>query len=406
MLVVSWGLSLVSIFSVQEIRAQAESQLSLYTNPEYGLRIQYPSDWSYSESEIPSNATIFSVADFAPPESVDPSMMTNFQVGIEYLENPLSLDAYVRNTINNYRASYENFSLKSASTDITLAGHPGYELVFTNDYDGLEGKSIERGFIDENTNTVYFTSFVTSPSLYDQLNPVVENMMSSFSLDESVPNQSESTTNFDFDNNSGNEDIQSLQLFMDSFTNSIFNGTSIFGGVGTSLVDGIKISGISIIDNKNQTDDKVTVNLSADSSASIADNNSRSVTVVAMRIPFNLQNLISLGVLSSNQQDSSLLNGNIADNNIPFGGGMIPPFVGNSETMNGGDVNPFDFLSELQIGSTNLVNPDWSAPQSVTMELSGSMLSGADAGQTPNSQDTLDFLLVSAIPFTGEESTS
>ena len=85
---------------------------------------------------------------------------------------------------------------------------------------------------------------------------------------------------------------------------------------------------------------------------------------------------------------------------------MIPPFVGNGETMNGGNVNPFDFLSELQIGSTNLVNPDWSAPQSVTMELSGRMLSGANGGQTPNSQDTLDFLLVSAIPFTGEESTS
>ena len=308
-LVVSWGLSLVSIFSVQEIRAQAESQLSLYTNPEYGLRIQYPSDWSYSESEIPSNATIFSIADFAPPESVDPSMMTNFQVGIEYLENPLSLDAYVRNTINNYRASYENFSLISASTDITLAGHPGYELVFTNDYDGLEGKSIERGFIDENTNTVYFTSFVTSPSLYDQLNPVVENMMSSFSLDESVPNQSESTTNFDLgDKINGNEDIQSLQMFMDSFTNSIFNGTSIFGGVGTSLVEGIRISGISIIDNKNQTDDKVTVNLSADSSASIADSNSRSVTVVAMRIPFNLQNLISLGALTlTNKIQASLM---------------------------------------------------------------------------------------------------
>jgi hypothetical protein len=37
-----------------------------------------------------------------------------------------------------------------------------------------------------------------------------------------------------------------------------------------------------------------------------------------MRIPFNLQNLIMLGALSSNQQDSSLFDGSIADNNIPL----------------------------------------------------------------------------------------
>jgi hypothetical protein len=50
-----------------------------------------------------------------------------------------------------------------------------------------------------------------------------------------------------------------------------------------------------------------------------------------MRIPFNLQSLISLGALSSNQQDSSLFDGSLADNNIPFGSGMLSPFVVNGE---------------------------------------------------------------------------
>jgi len=43
-----------------------------------------------------------------------------------------------------------------------------------------------------------------------------------------------------------------FELFMDSFTNSIFNGTSIFGGLGTSMVNGIKVSGISLESNESR----------------------------------------------------------------------------------------------------------------------------------------------------------
>ena len=41
-------------------------------------------------------------------------------------------------------------------------------------------------------------------------------------------------------------------MFMDSFANSIFNGTSTFAGVGTSIVDGVQVSGISLDKSQNQ----------------------------------------------------------------------------------------------------------------------------------------------------------
>ena len=128
------GLSafLLSIFHEQQIQDQTESQL-MYTNPYYGFRIMYPSDWNYSEYEIPPNATVFPLVNFAPPVSVDPSMETSLQVGIETLQDLLSLDLYVRNMVDSYRASYENFTLVSANTNASLAGKPGYELVFTYD---------------------------------------------------------------------------------------------------------------------------------------------------------------------------------------------------------------------------------------------------------------------------------
>src|ERR687895_1676321 len=43
-----------------------------------------------------------------------------------------------------------------------------------------------------------------------------------------------------------------FSMFMDSFAHSIFNGTSTFAGVGTSIVDGVEVSGINLDKSQNQ----------------------------------------------------------------------------------------------------------------------------------------------------------
>lgn len=92
----------------------------------------------------------------------------------------------------------------------------------------------------------------------------------------------------------------------------------------------------------------------------------------------------------------------------PSEGEMMSPFLGNVGVDAAGNlsqnINPFDFLSNLQIGSTNLVNPDWSSPQSATMDLKGKVM-GMDSDnykniQATTSQNTLDLIFVSVIPFT------
>jgi hypothetical protein len=40
-----------------------------------------------------------------------------------------------------------------------------------------------------------------------------------------------------------------FNMFVDSFANSIFNGTSVFGGLGTSMVEGVRVSGIALNNN-------------------------------------------------------------------------------------------------------------------------------------------------------------
>lgn len=197
-----------------------------------------------------------------------------------------------------------------------------------------------------------------------------------------------------------------FSMFMDSFAHSIFNGTSTFAGVGTSIVDCVEVSGINLDKSQNQL--SVTLDRSAiqvqgsNNSISSADDttiaassipSSNSVSVIAMRIPISMSDILSMAAASS-PSSSSL--------NAPDDG------VGDSTTENqvssfpSDTFNPFSLLSSLQIGSSTLIDVDWSVPQTVTMNLVGND-SRTNQEQQLNSSSgaRADFLLVSVIPHTG-----
>jgi hypothetical protein len=196
-----------------------------------------------------------------------------------------------------------------------------------------------------------------------------------------------------------------FSMFMDSFANSIFNATSTFAGVGTSIVDGLEVSGINLDKSQNQL--SITLSRSAiqvqgsNNSISSTDDttiaassipSSNSVSVIAMRIPISMSDILSMAAASSPSSSSFT---------APNDG------VGDSTTENqvssfpSGTFNPFSLLSSLQIGSSTLIDVDWSEPQTVTMNLIGSD-SRTDQEQQLNSSATrADFVFVSVIPHTG-----
>ncbi len=196
-------------------------------------------------------------------------------------------------------------------------------------------------------------------------------------------------------------------MFMDSFTNSIFNETSTFAGVGTSIVDGIEVSGISLDKSQNQL--SVTLSRTAaqgegrNNSITSTDtniapssvSNSSSVSVIAMRIPISISDILSIAATSSSSSSNlNALDGGIGDR------------IGDSTMENqpssfsSDSFNPFSLLSSLQIGSSILIDADWSEPQTVTMDLIGGR---TDQEQQLNlsSATRADFILVSVIPYTG-----
>jgi hypothetical protein len=409
-----------------------------YVNPIYGISIEYPSSWTYQEpEEEPSaNTTIFSIVDIAPPISEDPNVVTNFQMGIEELENPISLDQYARTVINSYRGNL-NFSLISVEDNSNLSGRPAYEVIFTDfTDDGIERKSIERGTVDEVNNRAYYIAFNTETSMYEKFLPVVQTMIDSVQLntsDMSGMENLDSTTTLDDGGNITDsiplDDVipfldeqpslpfsfspssaMDFELFMDSFTNSIFNGTSIFGGVGTSMVNGVKVSGISLDSNGTRLSVTLsgtptqmlernnTISLTNDTTSTITTSNAESlnsVSVIAMRIPINLADILTLAQASSSQS----LDASMMTEDMGFNEDSIFP----SDSF-----NPFSLLSSMQIGSSSLTNADWSVPQTMTMNLVGG--NNNQEQQQPsysaNNTSAADLLFVSVIPYTGSDNNS
>jgi hypothetical protein len=198
-------------------------------------------------------------------------------------------------------------------------------------------------------------------------------------------------------------------MFMDSFANSIFNGTSTFAGIGTSIVDGIEVSGIRFDKSQNQlsvTLSHTPTQIGENNSNNIAGRdattsntgsnmtNSNSVSIIATRIPISTLDILSLAGSSPSSSSPSL---DTFDNGIADSTTEDPLSSFSSEGF-----NPFSLLSNMQIGSTTLTDVDWSEPQIVTMNLIGG---GGDTNQEEQTSSVntpmADFVLVSVIPYTG-----
>jgi hypothetical protein len=206
---------------------------------------------------------------------------------------------------------------------------------------------------------------------------------------------------------SSSSSTMDFTLFMDSFANSIFSGTSTFAGVGTSIVDGVEVSGISLDKNQNQLSvtlsrtatqvERSNNNITSTDTTITPSNvpNSDSVSVIAMRIPVSMSDILSIAAASSSSSSSSLnaLDSGIGDSTTENQLGSFP--LDNS-------FNPFSLLSSLQIGSSTLIDVDWSEPQTVTMDLVGSN-SRTNQERQLNSSSAIraDFVLVSVVPYTG-----
>ena len=147
--------------------AQTSDKMIIYDNPTFGIRIQYPSDWGRLDlSFLQHSADI----DFYPLN--DTSLAKNVKVQVNNLPSRnMTLEEYTNSQINLLE---ENLLESSAAT---LAGIPGYKIVFTN----IEGlKTMQVWTIKD--DKAYIITYVAQEEDYEKDLQIAQKMIDSFEI--------------------------------------------------------------------------------------------------------------------------------------------------------------------------------------------------------------------------------
>jgi eukaryotic-like serine/threonine-protein kinase len=158
---------ITSLLSVPLTDQQTNSKFVTYDNPTFGVRIQYPSDWGRLDlSFMQDSADI----DFYP--LADTSLAKNVKIQVNNLPSQnMTLEEYTNSQIN----PLEEKLLKSNTT--TLAGMPGYEIVFTS----LQGLKTMQVWTIKN-DKAYIITYVAQEEDYEKELQVAQKMIDSFEI--------------------------------------------------------------------------------------------------------------------------------------------------------------------------------------------------------------------------------
>ena len=160
--------------------------------------------------------------------------------------------------------------------------------------------------------------------------------------------------------------------------------------VGISMVDGIKVSGISVGDTDLSVTLRRQITTTTGANNNTAGNMSSSlpVTVIATKLPItNLSAVLSTVAASTDLAMATTQN---SANPMDAATGQI----GSNAAIQSNAFQILSLLKNLQIGTASIANGNWTLPQTVSMGFLG--LGNRIAASAPS-----DFVLVVVVPFQG-----
>lgn len=98
-----------------------------YRNPQYGIFMLFPSNWTYSTSGLPEYTQV--AAFYAPLQNLSDPIPARFTITVMSYQQNVSLKEYTNATLSSLNET--NQINISSSGPTTLAGRPGYQVVFS-----------------------------------------------------------------------------------------------------------------------------------------------------------------------------------------------------------------------------------------------------------------------------------
>ena len=199
---------------------------STYENIDYGIKIEYPKNWTVDEVTEPPVVVQF----LSPREGIGDTFQENVTIAYEELPQPMTLQEYTESSINLLRGLFTEFNLIEQS-DTTLAGNPAQEILYTGKMEGTDLKCMQ--VITLKDDKVYILTYTAFPTTYPRYLQAVQTMTESFEIVEKLVPISVCDAQFDApgeDNDNLNGEW--IKLCNDGDTDIDMTGWSIMNDMG------------------------------------------------------------------------------------------------------------------------------------------------------------------------------
>jgi eukaryotic-like serine/threonine-protein kinase len=163
--------------------ATALIDILTYQNSSYGIKIQYPANWTKDEGDFDPNDDVTDIVEFSSPsESRSDSEPETVGISIEgFTDQNMTLDEYANSLITDYKKTLTGFNLVESDTNNSmLAGRPAYKLVYTDVEDDTNYKTMEIGTIIG--DKVYYIEYIAEEERYTNYLPTIQMMINSFEI--------------------------------------------------------------------------------------------------------------------------------------------------------------------------------------------------------------------------------
>jgi len=182
-----------SFFNTQWLVAIPENAVTkalfyTYYNPVYGIKIQYPSNWSLDNKQILLYDDLTKIVGFIK----DPKEMTgDFLISVHNLTNKyesrgIDLEELLNHTIDYYKKYYHDFNLIESSKSVTLgdASNIAYRIVWIDKEGQYTIKTMQMGTIKG--NLAYIIRYYAELEEYSNNLPLIEKMIKSIRIGKNI----------------------------------------------------------------------------------------------------------------------------------------------------------------------------------------------------------------------------
>lgn len=151
-----------------------------YRNPQYGIFMLFPSNWTFSTSGLPEYTQVAGF--YAPLQNLSDPIPARFTITVMSYQQNVSLKDFTNMTLSSLNETQQiNIS---SSNPTTLAGQPGYQVVFSTLPN--MGNPISFEIMHSWTaigNKVYVFQYSVESSKFDTYLPTVTQILKSLRID-------------------------------------------------------------------------------------------------------------------------------------------------------------------------------------------------------------------------------